>query len=294
VEAIGMADEQGVEDRPLISVVMPVLDGMPWVEHQLSALCAQEAPGEWEVIVADNGSTDGTRSCVRQWSTRDPRVRLVEASSRRGPGAARNIGVGKARGQILVFCDADDVVRPGWLKGMVAALNSADLVAGVFDFGSLQGRAHPKPVPVATTQMGFLPYALGGNLAVRRSAFETSAGFSETLSAGEDVDFCWRLQLAGYRFAISDQAIVAKREHTTARGAFRATWVYGQCTTLLYRRYRARGMRPDLRGAAKAWVWLIVALPRLIEPARRPEWTRACGIRLGRLAGSVSHHTFFP
>ena len=121
------------------------------------------------------------------------------------------------------------------------------------------------PVPASTTQMGFLPYALGGNLAVRRDTFEASAGFSETLSAGEDVDFSWRLQLARYRIAISDQAVVAKREHTIPKDAFRATWVYGQCTTLLYRRYRARGMRPDLWGAAKAWVWLIVALPGLIS-----------------------------
>ena len=289
-----MADEQEASDRPLISVIMPVLNGLPWVEQQLSALCVQEAPGEWEVIVADNGSADDTRSCVQQWSERDPRVRLVDASARPGPGAARNIGVGTAGGRILVFCDADDVVRPGWLAGMVEALNGADLVAGVFDFGSLQGRAQPKPVPAATTQMGFLPFALGGNLAVCRDAFEAAAGFSETLSAGEDVDFCWRLQLAGYRFAISDRAVVARREPTSARDAFHKTWVYGQCSTLLYRRYRARGMRPDLRGAAKAWVWLVVAIPVLIKPSRRPEWMRAFGIRVGRLAGSAVHRTFFP
>ena len=88
-----MADEQDASDQPLITVIMPVLNGMPWVEQQLSALCVQEAPGEWEVIVADNGSADDTRSCVQQWSKRDPRVRLVGASARPGPGAACNIGV---------------------------------------------------------------------------------------------------------------------------------------------------------------------------------------------------------
>jgi glycosyltransferase involved in cell wall biosynthesis len=294
VDAIGVADEHGARDQSLISVIMPVLNGMPWLEQQLSALHVQEAPGEWEIIVADNGSVDGTRSCVQQWSERDPRIQLVDASARRGPGAARNIGVENAAGRILAFCDADDVVRPGWLAGMVAALDGADLAAGVFDFGSLQGRAQANPVPVATTQMGFLPYGLGGNLAVRRDAFEASGGFSETLMAGEDVDFCWRLQLAGYRFAISDRAVVARREHATGRAAFHGTWVYGQCTTVLYRRYRARGMRPDLRGAAKAWVWLIVTFPGLIKRSRRPDWMRAFGIRAGRLAGSVAHHTFFP
>jgi GT2 family glycosyltransferase len=294
VEAIGVADEEDANDRPLISVVVPVLNGMPWVEQQLSALSMQEVPGEWEVIVADNGSEDDTRSWVQQWSERDPRVRLVDASARPGAGAARNIGVGSAGGRILAFCDADDVVRPGWLAGMVAALSDADLVAGIFDFGSLQGRAYQKPGPAATTHLGFLPFALGANLAVRRDAFEASAGFCETLSAGEDVDLSWRLQLAGYRFAICDRAIVARRERTSARDAFRRTWVYGHCDTLLYRRYRARGMRPDLRGAAKAWVWLVVAIPGLVKKSQRPEWMRAFGIRVGRLAGSVANHTFFP
>ena len=79
-----MADEQGTSDPPLISVVVPVRNGMPWIEQQLQALSAQEVPGDWEVMVADNGSDDGTRSCVERWSERDPRIHLVDASARRG------------------------------------------------------------------------------------------------------------------------------------------------------------------------------------------------------------------
>jgi GT2 family glycosyltransferase len=294
VEGISVAYGQLATDRPLISVVMPVLSGMPWVTQQLSALAIQKVAGDWEVVVADNGSQDGTRSYVQQWTERDPRIRLVDASARPGAGAARNIGVRSARGRLLAFCDADDVVQPGWLAGMVAALADADVVGGIFDLASLQGREPSDPIPAAMGQMGFLPFALGANLGVRRDAFETTGGFCETLSAGEDVDLSWRLQLAGYRFAISERVVVAKRERATARDAFRATWGYGRCATLLYRRYRVWGMRPDLRGAAKAWVWLIVASPGLIRPSLRLAWMRAFGIRIGRLAGSVTHHTFFP
>ena len=207
-----MADEQGTSDPPLISVVVPVRNGMPWVEHQLLALSTQEVPAEWEVMVADNGSDDGTRSCVERWSERDPRIHLVDASARRGAAAARNMGVRSARGSLLAFCDADDVVRPGWLASMWAALADADLVAGVFDFGALDGDPSSLPVPAATRQLGFLPFGLSANLAVRREVFEAVHGFGEDLSPEEDVDLCWRLQLAGYRFAVAADAVVEKRE----------------------------------------------------------------------------------
>ena len=59
-----MAEEQQTGEPPLISVVVPVRNGMPWVEHQLRALAAQQIDFDWEVVVADNGSDDGTRSCV--------------------------------------------------------------------------------------------------------------------------------------------------------------------------------------------------------------------------------------
>ena len=199
VQDVGAEDHRDTGDPPLISVIMPVLNGMPWIESQLLALSGQEVPVEWEVVVSDNGSVDGTRSCVEHWSKRDPRFHLVDASAHRGAAAARNLGVTWARGALLAFCDADDVVRPGWIAAMGKAVTDADLVAGVFDFGALDGFSSP-PVPAATRQLGFLPFGLTANLAVRREAFESVHGFDEDLSPEEDVDLCWRLQQAGYRF----------------------------------------------------------------------------------------------
>jgi GT2 family glycosyltransferase len=294
VEHNGVADEQQATGLPLISVVVPVRNGMPWVEHQLRALGAQRVAVDWEVVVADNGSGDGTRSCVERWSERYPRIRMVDASARRGAGAARNIGVRSARGHLLAFCDADDVVQPGWLASMVTALSGTDLVSGVFDFGALNGMRQSVPVVAATRQLGFLPFALSANLAVRREAFDAVGGFREELASGEDVDLCWRLQLAGYRFAVAADAVVEKRERVGGRAIFRAAWSYGRCDPRLYRRYRADGMRRDLQGAAKAWAWLLVAVPGLVQASRRRQWVRTFGIRAGRLAGSVAQREFFP
>jgi glycosyltransferase involved in cell wall biosynthesis len=294
VEDIVVADEQGAIHRPLISVVVPVRNGMPWVEHQLQALSAQEVPAEWEVVVADDGSEDGTRSCVQRWSENDPRIHLVDASAGRGAAAARNLGVRSARGDFLAFCDADDVVRPGWLASMCTALAAADLVSGVFDFGALEGNPSSIAVPASTRQLGFLPFGLSANLAARREVFEAVGGFGEDLSPEEDVDLCWRIQLAGYRFVVAADAVVEKRERPAGLPTFRAAWAYGRCGPRLYARYRAEGMRRDLRGAAKAWLWLALALPGLVQRRRRRQWVRTFAIRSGRLAGSMYLRVFFP
>ena len=294
MEDIDLKGEQDTDDPPLISVVVPVRNGMPWLEYQLRALSAQEVPVAWEVMVADNGSQDETRICVKRWSERDPRIHLVDASARPGAAAARNIGVRSARGRLLAFCDADDVVRPGWIASMVTALSNADLVAGVFDFGALDGSPSALPVPAATRQLGFLPFGLSANLAVPRDVFEAIHGFDEALSPEEDVDLCWRLQLAGNRFAVATDAVVEKRERAPGLPTFRGAWAYGRCGPRLYARYRSQGMRRDLRGAAKAWVWLVAALPTLVMRSRRRQWVRTLAIRSGRLAGSVHLLVFFP
>ena len=127
----------------MISVVVPVRNGMPWLEQQLRALSEQQCGEPWEVIVADNGSTDESGLVVRKWARRRPVVRLVDASKAVGPGGTRNAGARAAQGELLAFCDADDVVQPGWLSADVAALAHADASGGVVDFWSLNGLAAP-------------------------------------------------------------------------------------------------------------------------------------------------------
>jgi GT2 family glycosyltransferase len=279
----------------VISVIVPVHNGMPWLEEQLSALAAQQCPQPWEVVVADNGSTDHSAAFAGQFADAHDNFRLVDASSVKGPPAARNAGVRAASGDLLVFCDADDVVQVGWLNSFAKALDEVDVVAGVFDFWSLNGLRASAHQPASMRQLGFLPAGLGANLAVRRRAFEEVGGFAEELLVGEDIDLCWRLQLAGYRFVIDFDAQVAKRERPEFMQVFRQAAAYGRSGPALYRRYRGTGARRNLTGALKSWLWLVAAAPSLVHRGgHRLDWARAAGMRSGRLAGSLREGVFFP
>jgi glycosyltransferase involved in cell wall biosynthesis len=279
----------------VISAIVPVLNGMPWLEDQLRALGAQECDVEWEVIIADNGSTDAGPLLARQWADRHPRVRWIDASSEPGASAARNAGVRAARGDLLAFCDADDIVHPGWLASCARALDTFDVVAGVFDFWSLSGHQASPPVPASMQQYSFLPAGLSANLAVRRGAFEAVGGFSQELVTGEDIDLCWRLQTDGFRFAVESGAVVSKRGRSGFVDVFKQGAAFGRGGPVLYRRHRGAGARRNLASAAKSWLWLVARLPLLFKsPAQRNQWARAAGVRTGRLAGSVRERVFFP
>ncbi len=278
----------------MISVVVPVLNGMPWLEEQLEALACQQCDEPWEVVVADNGSTDGSVDVARRFAASDPRFFVVDASARRGAPAARNAGVRRARGDRLLFCDADDLVQAGWVQSFSRALEKSDVVGGVFDFGSLNGRPGSDVRPATVDQLGFLPAGLGANLAVRREPFEAVQGFSEDMAVGEDIDLCWRLQLAGFRFAIEPGARVAKRGRHEFRAVFRQAISYGSSGPALYRRFRHNGARRALGSAARSWVWLLVRLPSVLRSTTREQWAWAAGVRSGRLVGSLRERVFFP
>lgn len=281
----------------MISVVVPVRNGMPWLELQLRALAEQECYEPWEVVVVDNRSTDESRSVAQDWVNRSPRFRLVDASRVRGPGAARNVGVRATQGELLAFADADDVVQPGWLTAHVLALAEADLSAGVMDSWSLNGLARPSPSsyvpPPAMALFGFLPAAATGNLGLRRRAFEDLDGFAEDLMTGEDFDLSWRSQLSGHRFILNTDAVVARRDRQGFKAVFNRYTDYGRCGPILYRRFRADGLRRDLVVAAKTWLWLALSMPRLFQSEFRGRWASVAGWRTGCLVESLRQRVLF-
>lgn len=122
----------------LVSVVIPTYNASSTIDEQLHALAAQDYEGPLEVIVSDNNSTDGIRDLIEDHPLVDQlRLRWVSASRKQGVSHARNVGVDKATGDFIAFCDADDRVHPDWLSAMVGAAENADLVSGALETASI-------------------------------------------------------------------------------------------------------------------------------------------------------------
>ena len=111
-----------------ISVVIPCFNAAETIACQLEALAKQVWVGNWEVVISDNGARDETLEIVEEFKEKLPNLQVVDASNRKGAGYARNLGVSKARGDTILFCDADDEVAPGWLEAMARALSQSTIL----------------------------------------------------------------------------------------------------------------------------------------------------------------------
>lgn len=279
---------------PAISVVIPVRNAVGTIGMQIDALLGQQGAPPFEIIVADNGSSDGTASEVRRRMERFPDLLLVDASRSIGAAAARNTGARHARGERLAFCDADDVVSERWVTAMSSALDRYAAIAGANDHDALNpgirrclhATSHQRGLPRA---LRFLPYALSANLGIRAPVFFELGGFAEDLDAvGEDIDLSWRLQLAGHEIGFEPEAVVAYRHRETIAAAWRQHVAYGFADPVLYRRFSAQGMPPlSWWTTAAAYGRLVARLPELASAEGRAAWLCDVAKRWGRLHGSV-------
>lgn len=109
--------------RTSVGVVIPVYGVEQWLPQTLASLVAQSHT-EWEAVVIDDGSLDGSGAIAEQWAARDRRIRVVHTANA-GLGAARNAGVQQVRGDYLAFLDGDDVLPPDAYATMVASLEAS-------------------------------------------------------------------------------------------------------------------------------------------------------------------------
>jgi glycosyltransferase involved in cell wall biosynthesis len=277
-------------------VIVPSYNPGPFLPEQLLALVAQDYTGEYEIIVADNGSRDGSNAIARALGAEQAALKVIDASHRRGPGAARNAGARVARGDFLAFCDADDVVTRSWLRELAATAGRADLVGGRMEGTRLNSPSvsvcYDLPVTLAP-HLGFLPAAAGSNLGIWADVFAALGGFDESSRAGEDVDLAWRAQLRGYAFAASP-AVVHKRLPADLRDAARRFFTYGMGDAWLYRQYGPKGMpRRDRRDTLHIWCALAKRFSGAPPDRRRCYWVTMLALSSGRLAGSLRRRVIF-
>jgi GT2 family glycosyltransferase len=285
-----------------LSVVIPCLNAAATLPDQLDALAGQAWDGEWEVIVADNGSTDGSRAVIEGYQGRLPGLRIVDASDKRGQAHARNLGAQAATGDAFLYCDADDEVATGWLAALGKALAEHDFVACRYDNEKLNPewvrRTHSNPQKDGLTSYdypAFLPHAGGGGLAVTRRAHEAVGGFDETMPALEDTDYCWRLQLAGFPLHFVPEALVYIRHRHDLGNVYRQGVSYGLHNVLIYRRYLGKGMpRLGLLPGLLRWGKLLLTFPRFFTRDGRARWTWQLGWRVGRIRGCFRYGVLAP
>jgi glycosyltransferase involved in cell wall biosynthesis len=235
----------------MLSVIIAALNAEPWLDEQLDALAAQTYRGDFEVLVCDNGSSDGTRDVVARRRPDFPApLRLVDATGHPGCGFARNVGVSQCDGDVVLFCDADDVVAPEWLDAFARASATSEAVAGRLDTSRLNPRwtQRARPVVAGLQESSFLPFGAGGNMAIRKGAFQAVGGFKVDQVWLEDVDLSWRLQLAGYRLTFEPDALVHVRLRQSLRGIGRQGFVYGQGLAELEARF---GVSPPAANALR-------------------------------------------
>lgn len=180
---------------PIVSFVIPVRDDAERLQRCLMSITAHTGGTPIEIIVADNGSTDGSAAIAR-----DAGATVLDLP-KRPVSEVRNLAAKTARGELLAFVDADHVLAPGWIAAAVRRLGDKDISAAGAEYDAPSGGTWVQRMydTFRQHQTGVHPtdWLPSGNLVVRRSAFEKAGGFDEGLESCEDVDFCRRIRQSG-------------------------------------------------------------------------------------------------
>lgn len=228
------------------SVIVACYNGAETLAEAIESIAVQRWDRPWEIIFADNGSTDASCAVFAGCAQRFPDVvmRLVDASERKGKVHALNLAIRAARGRSLLFCDADDTVAPGWLAAMGAALDQHAFVAARIDLTRLNPQWAQEERPHGQTQgLGvlnhapFCVHAGGATLGFHRKLFDDVGDFDPAFAVLEDTDFCIRAHLKGHELRFVPDAVYNYRLRDTPEAVYRQAVSYARYRALLRRRY---------------------------------------------------------
>lgn len=239
-------------DRPSLSVVMPVHNALPWLDESVQSILRQ-VDGDFEFVILDDGSTDGSRETLRAWAKRDARIRLVECDRRLGPVGSSNRVVAESRGGLVARMDADDVARPDRLKLQRALLErhaNVVLVGSLVEIIDAQGKRVRGPdYPRLLRASRFAPMSHPTAM-FRRSAFDQVGGYREAAALWEDVDLYLRMAGAGQVLTVAEPLVRTRHWRRSSRLSGGA----GALVAAMTRMYREVEDRPDDRVPPEAVV----------------------------------------
>jgi glycosyltransferase involved in cell wall biosynthesis len=278
-----------VNDKPpFVSIIVPVYNSEAVIADCVESLLAQDYPRQrFEVVVADNGSTDRTAEIMERFP-----VRFVSADRLRTPYAARNDGARLTMGDILAFCDADEVAAANWLSRLVSALKEGYAGAAGLTLGTKE--AEGAVADFAAREATFRPgdaemdiqLAPTGNVIYRRDVFERLGGFKEDTLTGADYDFSLRVtRQAGQKIRFVPGAMMWHHHRSTLRKLLKheARIAYG-------REWVSQRHGEKRRSVPALFAWLTgrtvkssgaALLAVLCAPHRKGSWGRAGFILIG-------------
>ena len=248
------SDEMDLSEFPKISVIVCTYKGSATLVECLDSLCALDYP-DYEILLVNDGKDERVHEVALAYE----KVKRMPIEHG-GLSVARNFGVDGARGEIIVYTDDDCIVEPDWLQWIALGFRNNPRAGCV-------GGPNIPPEPETTreaviaaapgsachvlltdTQAEHLP---GCNLAVRKSVFEEVGGFDPIFrTAGDDVDFCWRVIDAGYELGFHPASFVWHYRRATVSAYLKQQLGYGKAEAQLMVKQRDRFK--NLGGAA--WV----------------------------------------
>jgi len=236
---------------PRVSVVVCSFNGSRTIRQCLQGLEEVRYPN-FEVIVIDDGSTDGTGKIAREYD-----VRVIHTPNR-GLSSARNTGLATATGEIIAYLDDDACPDPDWLSYLVDTFQKMNC-AGVggpnipfLDDGNVAAcigltLGRPTHVLLSDREAEHIP---GCNMAFRRDRLQAIGGFDTQFRvAGDDVDVCWRLQNSGGKLGFSPAAMVWHHCRKTVRAFWKQQVGYGKAEAMLERKW------PEKYDSARRIAW---------------------------------------
>ncbi|VTT88135.1 glycosyl transferase, family 2 [Halorubrum sp. DM2] len=247
------ADAEG-DELPFVSVVIPVYNDPDGIEATLDSLRRQSFPADrYEVIVADNGSTDETRDVVREFLGAFDGLRLIVEDDVQGSYAARNAGIRATTGDVIAFVDADMVVDPGWIEAVARRMARTDaeyLACDVRlfttgDEGAVAeyNRREDLHVERLVDELSFAPTCC---LVVRRALLAEVGGFDPRLRSGGDMEFGNRVAASGRDLEYAADVVMYHPTRTTLGALLGKSRRVGRGKTQLRRHYPDRYGSPVL------------------------------------------------
>lgn len=224
-----------------ISIIIPCLNEEKNIGKCIDSIKNQKYSGELEVIAVDNDSVDDTAKIIKEKGV------ILAYAENSGPAATKNAGVKLAKGDIIVFIDADCIAHSEWLTNMIMPFSDSSVgcVAGeIFSFEPkteiekflIQKKHLSQSVNISHP---FLPYAATANAAYRKEVFEHIGLFDESLLIGEDADMSWRMQLdTNYKLRYLYQAAVYHPHETRIKTLFKQKQRHAYGAVALYKKYR--------------------------------------------------------